>query len=54
MCRREGGEVGGPKGDPQPEYVALVFVFVCGMYKLILSDNAQVTLQMKVSLSNLV
>jgi hypothetical protein len=46
---------GGLEGHPEPDYVAHVFVFVgsvviCQLYKLILSDNAQVTLQMTVFL----
>jgi len=44
---------------PGPDYVACVFVFpdgiiICRFYKLTLSDQAQVTLQLRVSLSNLV
>jgi len=44
---------------PGPDYVAYVFVFsddiiICRLYKLTLSDQAQVTLQLRVSLSNLV
>jgi hypothetical protein len=43
---------------PEPEYVAYVFVFlgsiICRLYKLTLSDQAQVILQLRVSLSDLV
>ena len=60
----ETGGRGGVEGcsnyrDPGPDHVAYVFVFLCSiiicrLYKLILSDKAQVTLQLKVSLSDLV
>jgi hypothetical protein len=50
---------GHQESDQEPDYIAHIFVFVgnvviCRLYKLILSNNAQVTLQMRVSLSNLV
>jgi hypothetical protein len=46
-------------GGPGPNYVAYVFVFLgriimCRLYKLTLSDEAQVTLQLTVSLPDLV
>jgi hypothetical protein len=61
---REGGSryklpgPGGPEGGPGPEFVAYVFVFlgsiiICRLYKLTLSDQAQVTLQLRVSRSDL-
>jgi hypothetical protein len=45
--------------EPGPEYVVYVFVFldsiiICRLYKLTISDKAQVTLQLTVSLSDLV
>jgi hypothetical protein len=51
--------LGGPQGRPGPECVAHVLVFLCSiiicrLYKLILSDKAQVALQQRVSLSELV
>ena len=51
--------LGGPEGGTGPECVVNVFVFLssiinCRMYKRILSDQSQVTLQMRVSLSGLV
>ena len=63
QCRQEGTEVGtnyrGPEGGPGPDYVACVFVFLGSiiirrLYKLILSDQARVTLQLRVTLSDLV
>jgi hypothetical protein len=66
QCWQEGG--GGshykihvpwsPEGGPGPNYVAYGFIFldgiiVCPLYKLTLSDQAQVTLQLRVSLSDL-
>ena len=47
------------EGGPGPDYVAYVFVFlssiiICRLYKLTLSDQAQVILQLRVSLSDLV
>jgi hypothetical protein len=47
------------QGDPGPDNIAYVFVFlgsviICQVYKLTLSDQAQVTLQLTVSLSDLV
>jgi hypothetical protein len=44
----------GPEGGPGSDYVAYVFVFIgiiiiCRLYKLTLSDQAQVTLQLRVS-----
>jgi hypothetical protein len=50
---------GAPEGGPGPDYVAYVFLFLCSiiicrLYKLALSDQAQVTLQLTVSLSDLV
>jgi hypothetical protein len=46
------------EGGPGPDYVAYIVVFlgniiICLLYKLTLSDKAQVTLQMKVSLADL-
>jgi hypothetical protein len=63
--REEGGnryilpEPGGPKGVPGPDCVAYVFVLlgsiiICGLHKLTVSDQAQVTLQLTVSLYDLV
>ena len=48
-----------PERDPDPEYVTHVFVFlgsiiICRLYKLTISDQAQVTVQLRVSLSDLV
>jgi hypothetical protein len=63
------GEVGGsqyklpssvsPEGGPAPKHVEYVCVFlgsviICQLYKLALSDQAEVTLQLKVNLSDLV
>jgi hypothetical protein len=50
--------LGGLEGGPGPGYVAYVFVFpssviICHLYKLTLSDQAQVILQLRVCLSNL-
>jgi hypothetical protein len=47
------------EGGPGPDYIAYSFVFLCSiiicrLYKLTLSDQAQVTLQMWVSLCDLV
>jgi hypothetical protein len=44
---------------PGPDYIAYVFVFlssitICRLYKLTVSDQTQVTLQLKVGLSDLV
>jgi hypothetical protein len=48
---------GGPEGDPGADGIAYVFVFpgsiICRRYKLPLSDQAQVTLKLTVSLSDL-
>jgi len=49
---------GSPKGGPRPDRAAYVFVFlarliICGLYKLTLPDQAQVTQQMVISFSNL-
>jgi len=53
----EGGEAG-TKWCPASNYVAYVFIFlritICRLYKSTLSDQALVTLQLTVSLSNLV
>jgi len=43
---------GGPEGAPGPKYAAYVFAFlggiiVCRLYKLPLSDQSQVTLQLR-------
>jgi hypothetical protein len=51
--------VRGSGGGPRPEYVAYVFVFlgsaiICQLYKLNLPDQVQVTVQLTVSLSDLV
>jgi hypothetical protein len=62
---REGGSryklqgPGGPEGGPGPDYVAYVYVFLssiilCRLYKLTLSDQVQVIVQLRVSLSDLV
>jgi hypothetical protein len=45
-----------PEGGPGPENVACIFYFLCSiitrlLYKLTLSDQTQVTQQLKVSLS---
>jgi hypothetical protein len=50
---------GSPEGGPGPDYVAYVFVFlgsiiVCRVYKLTLSDQAQITLPLTVSFCDLV
>jgi hypothetical protein len=44
---------GGPEGDPEPDFVAYVFVFLCSIIifplcKLTLSDHSQVILQLAV------
>jgi hypothetical protein len=49
---------GGPEGGPRSDYVAHVFVLlgsiiICRLYKLTLSDQAQVPLQLRVSISDL-
>jgi len=49
---------GHPEGGPEPDYVAHVFgllvsIVICVLYKLTLSDQAQV-LQLTVSLSDIV
>jgi len=49
----------GPKGGPRSEYVACVFVFLCSIiicrfHKLTLSDYAQVTLLLTLSLYDFV
>lgn len=47
--------LGGPEGGTGPEYVVFLSSIInCRMYKRILSDQSQVTLQMRVSLSGLV
>jgi hypothetical protein len=49
---------GGPQRGPRPDYDAYVFVFlgsiICRFYKLTLSNQYQVTLQLTVSVSDLV
>jgi hypothetical protein len=63
QCRRDGGSrykllgPGGPEGGPGLDYVTYIFVFlgniiICRLYKLTFSDQAQVTLQLTVSLSD--
>jgi hypothetical protein len=57
-CRRRGMVSTNHRG-PAPDYVAYVFNFVgsipiCRLYKLALSDQAQVALQLRTSLSDLV
>jgi len=47
---------GGPEWGPEPHYVAQIFVFldsimIFRLYKLTLSDQAEVTLRLRVSLS---
>jgi hypothetical protein len=53
-----GGGEAGTKWCPASNYVAYVFIFlritICWLYKSTLSDQALVTLQLRVSLSNLV
>jgi hypothetical protein len=49
---------GRPEGGPGPDYLAYVFVFlgsiiICRFYKLTHLDQAQVTLQLRVSLSDI-
>jgi hypothetical protein len=51
--------IGGPTGCPGPHYIAEICVLlrciiICQLYKLILLHKAQVTLQLTVSLSDLV
>ena len=58
MSADEGGS-DGPQGGLGPNYVAYVFAFlrgtiICVLYKITLSDEAQVTLQLRISLSDLV
>jgi hypothetical protein len=50
---------GGPEGGLGPDYVAYVFVFldyiiICRLYKLSVSDQTQVTQQLRVSFSDFV
>jgi hypothetical protein len=49
---------GAPEGGPAASYVPYVCVFHCNLvicrYKLTLSDHTQVTLQLRISLSDLV
>jgi len=50
---------GSLEGGLGPNYIAYVFVFlssvsICQLYKLTLADQAQITLQVRVSLSYLV
>jgi hypothetical protein len=50
---------GAPEGDTGPEYIAYIFAFICGkilcpLYRLILSAEAKVSLQLTVSLSDFV
>jgi hypothetical protein len=49
---------GGPEGGPGLECVAYVFVFlggiICRLYRLTFLDQSQVTLHLRVSLSDLV
>ena len=64
MPTREGAsryilqEPGVPEGGPGPDYVAYVFIFLSSiiiyrLYKLTLSAETQITLQLQVSLSDL-
>jgi hypothetical protein len=64
LARREGSRYrllgpGRAEGGPGPDYVVHVFVFlssiiICRLYKLTLSDQARITLQLRASLSDLV
>jgi len=43
---------GSPEEGPEPYYVAYIFVFlviICQLYKLTVSDQAKITLQLRVN-----
>jgi hypothetical protein len=61
QCRRARGEAApdGPEGGPGPDHVTYVFVFVgsiitCRLYKSTISFQAQISMQLRVSRSDLV